>query len=265
MSPLGSTKNQIASSVVPQAIKPSLQAFANKDFFRDSPIVSQKYQGLPPSLQVRPGTSATAQVLGKKFNQSPIQIDAFVKGTLGGIGGQVLHASDVALAGLHIIPKNKISGDSLKQEIIQRFTDDRGGQIEQNVADEIKKIIEKQAGDRFARKQEAEILYADLKKMKPDEANQKAFDIKQKNPQLYDSLKQVIEDTKLGLTYPDRLVKQLNVQNGERAQFIWKEMKSRKAIEDQKAYLYDLEKKKILTNQVLLQLQKLKSTPSVTP
>ena len=66
-------------------------------------------------------------------------------------------------------------------------------------------------------------------------------------------VKDIISDEKLGLDYGDRRIKQLQVGNGQRAQYLADKVEGMSASERRK-YLNDLRRKKILTPQVNQQL-----------
>jgi len=129
-----------------------------------------------------------------------------------------------------------------------------GGQTEK-----IKDVLGEQSRDRFYLQKEAEKIYSQLKDLPKDEANDKASEIKKNNPQLYDKLKGIVEDNKLNLNYTERLIKQLGVENGERAKYIWQELKGFKTDEERNVYVKELKDKKIISDEVMKQLKKMKS------
>ncbi|MDD5006658.1 MAG: hypothetical protein PHS33_09195 [Candidatus Omnitrophica bacterium] len=259
VSPVEPTAGSALSTLTPQAIKPTLEAVTNKNFFTGFPQVSQSLSKLSPELQVKSTTSGTARLIGGVINKSPIKVEEFIKGTFGGVGSQTLNLTDRALAGLDIIPKNQIGGQNIVEAIAARFTKARGGETDKKAETEIKKILQNQEDERFRLKQEAELLYDELKVLPKDEANAKAKELKKKNPALYEKLKDVTSDAKLGLSYEDRLIKQLGVENGERAKFIWEAVKSLKTKEEKNAYIKELREKKIISDNVMKQLRELKN------
>ena len=99
----------------------------------------------------------------------------------------------------------------------------------------------------------------------PKDATEKSQAIKQENPALYKKLKEVKEDADLGLTYNDRLIKQLGVENGERAKFIFETMQTLTTSEEKQDYYNELRRKKIISKEVNNQLKKLLSTSQTTP
>lgn len=247
----------LASTFTPQAIKPTLEAITNKSFFTGYNIVPQSMEKISPELQYKDYTSGTVRKVGEVLNLSPLKIENFVRGTFGGVGSQILNASDRVLAGLDIIPEDQIGGQDVIKAITARFIGARGGESEKKSEETIQKILQNQADERFKLKQEAELLYDDLKSLPKEQANEKAKKIKKANPALYEKLKDIVSDAKLGLTYEDRLIKQLGVENGERAKFIWETTNKFVTKEEKNAYIKELRQKKIISDEVMKQLKEL--------
>lgn len=129
VSPVEPNIGSLGSAVVPQAIKPTIQAAANYDFFRRKPKVTDRLKDLPPELQVQPYTSGTAIKIANNIGASPIKTEEFIKDTLGGMGPQILNASDRILAAAGIIPPSRIGGTSTLDAIASRFDKARGGEM----------------------------------------------------------------------------------------------------------------------------------------
>lgn len=258
VSPINPTTGSLASTLTPQIIKPGIEALTNRNLFTGFPQVSQTLSKLSPGMQVKPTTSGTVRKIAQPLNLSPIKVEEFIKGTFGGLAPQVLNASDRVLAGLNIIPKDQIGGKGVIKSIIARFATARGGNLDEKSNTELEKIIQRQTDESFRLKQEAEILYTELKSLPPEQANSKALELKQSNPLLYDKLKAVVDEQKKGLDYNDRLMMQLGVTNGERAKFIWANLKAFNTSEEKNIYINDLRKKGIISDNVMKQLKQLK-------
>lgn len=258
VSPIEPNINSLASSLTPQALKPTLEQISNYNFFTARPIVPYSMQSLSPELQAKPWTSGSARLAGKALGISPLKVESWIRESFGGVGSQALHIIDKALAGAHIIPKDQIGGEPVLEAITARFAKAWGGNLENKDAEAIRKLLEGQADDRFKMKQEAEVLNTAFKELPPEEANAKAKELKKSNPALYEKLKDVIEDERLGLTYSERLIKQLGVSNGERAKFIWQALQSFPTESEKNAYVDELKKKKIISEKVFKQLKALK-------
>ncbi len=108
---------------------------------------------------------------------------------------------------------------------------------------------------------QAEALYAELTKLPADQANAQATQLKTSNPSLFNALKSVVSDAKLGVTYDERLMKSLPVQDGTRAQYVYEQVQKLKTPEEKNSYIQNLQTKKVVTPQVFDQLKLLISKP----
>jgi hypothetical protein len=257
-SPVEPDTGSIVSTITPQAIKPTIEAVTNRNLFTGIPQVPESMKELSPELQAKEKTSGTARKVAALLKASPIKVEEFIKGTFGGVGSQVLNASDYVLAGLDIIPKDQIGGQNIAEAILARFSKATGGELDRKSAGELRNLIRNQADEDFRKKQEAEILNDELKSLSKEEANQRVKEISEANPQLYDKLVDVVQEEKLGLTYNDRLIKRLAVDTGDRARFIFQTLQGFATREEKNAYIQDLIDKKIISNEVMEQLRRLK-------
>jgi hypothetical protein len=123
---------------------------------------------------------------------------------------------------------------------------------------DLKGILQEQSREKFKLKKNAEALDKELSGLSPEDANKRLKTIYESSPELYEKVKDVAEERKLGLTYTDKQVKSLGVDNGKRANYIWNETAKLKTPEEKAAYQQDLWNKKILTNEVAEQLKQLK-------
>lgn len=260
VSPVGTSQGELISAVLPQAFKPIVESYANKNFFTGLPIVPDSMKNLSPEMQARPYTSGTARKIAKIGDWSPIKVEEFVKGTFGGVGSQALNVSDRALAGLDIIPESQIGGQDLVEAILARFSKARGGAIDNKTTEKIKELLTNQADKNLRLKQGAEVLYEELNALPKKEANARAQELRKENPQMFNELKSIIQAKDKGLDYNDRLILQLQVTNGERAKFIKAELDSLKTKAEKQKYAAELQKKGILTKNVISQINQLSAS-----
>lgn len=253
VSPVGTTPGQIMSTIVPQAIKPTVEYYTNKDLYTGLPTVPRSLEKLSPELQTKDTTSGSAEILAGAINKSPLKVEKFIKSTFGTAGPQVLNAVDKVLAGVDIIPKDKIGGKDLAKSIVARFNSATGGAKDNESNSTLEGIIQKQSDENFRLKQEAETVYAEFLTTKKADNEKKLIEIKKANPLLYDKLVDVIQQGNLGLTYNDRLLMQLGVDNGERAKFLYETMKSMTP-EEKTTYFTEMRRKKIISDNVYRQL-----------
>ena len=127
--------------------------------------------------------------------------------------------------------------------------------------EDLRGLLQTQERERFQNKKEAERLYDELKKMPPDQANATAKELRKTDPLLYNKLKDVVEENKLGLTSQDKMIKSLGVENGERAKYIYQQaqkINEEQGAEAANAYIKELKDKKLISDNIMKQMRKLK-------
>jgi hypothetical protein len=120
----------------------------------------------------------------------------------------------------------------------------------------IKDLLEKQSRDRFYIQKEAEKNYEELLKMEVDQRINRIKEIAKEDKDMYDRIKKIGVDKAKGLTYTDRLIKQLGVESGERAMYIYQELKKIDK-EERAKWIKELMQKGVITDNVLDQLKQL--------
>jgi len=108
-----------AVSIVPQAFKPLLEIYANKDSFRNTPIESMSMQRLSKKERSKPWTSdvakgtssAMSEVLPEGATLSPVQIQHLVRAYTGWAGATTLASIDFLIKKINgdITPETKLS------------------------------------------------------------------------------------------------------------------------------------------------------------
>tara|TARA_R110000868_G_scaffold114344_2_gene306421 strand:+ start:2633 stop:5806 length:3174 start_codon:yes stop_codon:yes gene_type:complete len=262
VSPVEPNKKSILSTITPQYVRPSIESANNRNMFTGFPIVPKSMEGLSPELQVKDNTTASAKAIAKLTGGSPIKTEAWIKSTFGQAGFNMLNVTDRAAAGLNIIDRKDVGGQSYGKAVVSAFTKAGSGESEGVKNDVIYNLLQKQTDERFVRKIEAEALWEELKGLPKPQRDEQYFKIKQENPELAAKLKETSQQEKLGLTRSDRLIMQLGVANQARATYVYENWKVLKTPEEKKAYIEDLKKKKIITEEVALQLKKLKANDS---
>lgn len=257
-SPLDVSKSSIGQ-LIPQAIKPTVESLSNYSFFTDRPLVSQTLSRKSPEFQVKETTSGSARLIGKEFDVSPIKVEEFIKGTFGGISQNVINYIDKLLAAGDIIPKDQIGGKSISDSMASRFVEAVGGNVDSKAFKKIADIQRKSSDEKERLNQEAEILFKAWSEIPKEEANAKLNELKKTNKPLADALLNVIKTNKKGLTAEDRQVLRLGVKNGDRAEYLYYTWKTIESEEQKKAFISEMKKKKILTEEVKKQMNKLKA------
>jgi hypothetical protein len=119
-------------------------------------------------------------------------------------------------------------------------------------SEEIKNLLQGQSRERFEIKMKAEDLFQDIKST--DDKNKKkellSAAIKE-TPGIVEKMTEIAKDEAKGLNYHDRLIKQLGVENGERANYILGKIKQMATPDEKKQYLSDLKAKGLITSEVV--------------
>lgn len=86
-----------SSYLLPQAIKPAIEAGLGKSFYTGRDILSAHEQQLLPEEQFRVNTSEAAKLLGKTAGVSPIMVENLVNGYTGAMGLAFLQAVSIGI------------------------------------------------------------------------------------------------------------------------------------------------------------------------
>lgn len=253
------------STLVPQAIKPTVQSATNQNLFTGFPIVPESMQDLPNEQQVKDNTSGTAEGIANVLGTSPIKTEQFITDTTGTVGRQALNAADRIGVQAGLLEEDQVGGQSIREGIERGFTSAAGGASQNEEMNEIFEIKKQSRGEAATRKELAEELYSTFATMPKEEANAELRKIYDEDRPLYDKIISVKKDAELGLSQTERAIKQLGVADGTRAQYIYDkylEIQS-SSPDDARAYLKDLREKKVISDRVLEQIKELRSADTI--
>lgn len=118
----------------------------------------------------------------------------------------------------------------------------------------IKEKLSEQSRERFYLKQEAENSYQQLSQLDPAEAAVVFEEIATADPDLAKEIAAIKTEQEMGVTYTQRLIKQLGVANGERAKYVYEKFNSLETDEEKAALWDEYVQKKIITEEVAEQL-----------
>jgi hypothetical protein len=107
---------------LPQAVKPIVQQYMNRDFFTDAPIVPRRLQGLDPDLVHDRRTSATAKALGEAAKaaglpeawQEPVRIEKLFKDYFSYLGVATFQGVDLAYDWITNAPDDPLDRETIK-------------------------------------------------------------------------------------------------------------------------------------------------------
>ncbi len=200
-------------------------------------------------------TSKAYEVSDGRIDVSPADINYAIQQYIGGAGRFVSKTiNTVSSIGRGEIPPTR------EIPFVSRFL--RTKDIEETgagtqKAKDIKGVLEIQARARIHMRREAEKVYEGLQKISSDEEYAHAWNnIVSENPELARKIKDIAEEKNLGLTHDDKLIKQLGVENLERARYLHSYL-TPLSEDEYNAKWQDLVRKKIITERVKNQIKAL--------
>jgi hypothetical protein len=132
--------------LIPTAMNPFIENWANRSSFTDRPIVPRVREQLPPRYQYQPHTTELAKMIGKYVSKlpylgdssaaSPAKIENLVRGWTGGLGMHVMRISDSAFQKTGINPRRidptpTLSDNPFVRGFVVRYPSSGGEQVQQ--------------------------------------------------------------------------------------------------------------------------------------
>lgn len=254
VSPLNiESPGKLMSGLTPQTLRPAVESVTNTNLFTGAPQVSDKLARLPAEQQVRPGTSGTVRIFSKPLGFSPIKVQAYLKGTFGGLADHLLNVSDNILSKFGYLNPDQVGGENVVKAMAARFSKAFGGGDRNDLYNSFQEILGQQDAERMQRKDAAELIIESLKGRAGFMQKVELKRLKKSNESLYGTVKDMMDMQTKGLTEEDRLVMQLGVANGFRAKYIQAKADSMNET-DRQNYYSDLIDKKVITDDVKKQL-----------
>lgn len=237
------TLGQTLSTILPPWLQAGVEGISNTNLYFASPIVPRSLQDVTKSEQYRATTPEVYKLIGKITGQSPLIIENTINTTTGGLGRQ-----------LALLASGDIEGGTTGQ-VSRRFSGIAQGEQSNKEVDKIFEKITEGKTDTLVKKREAEKIVTEFKGKSGDTIRKELISLAKKDPKLVEKVRQTIEENALGLTYKEKLINQLGVENGEKAKYVWGEIKQLKTPKEKQQYLLNLYQKKMLSQTVIEQLQ----------
>jgi DNA-directed RNA polymerase subunit F len=257
--PLGGS--DIFSSVTPTIMDIPLEVARNKawhggaimpDWDKNAPDSIRYFPSLQDNSTGKIAVQLSEGLSGVGIEVSPAAIYYAYQGYVGGAGRTATDfINTIITAGTGEMPEpNDIP---VWSRFVRQRDNEEIGEASQEY-EMVKEVLAEQSKDRFYLKQDAENTYRQLSSMDAEEAAKVFDDLIVKDPELAKKVNEIMDEEELGLTYTQRLIKQLGVENGQRATFIANKLNSLKT-QEEKAELWDeYVEKKLITNSVAEQL-----------
>lgn len=266
--PVGGTN--LTSALVPTIADVFVEVHSNEswsgakirnDYDPTAPADVQYFSSLGDTATGRAAISISELLHDKiGFDISPADINYYYEQYSGGAGRAVTKIANTAIGASEgeLPPADNfpIFGRFYRERTAEEVGQGAGGDTEK-----VKELVQQQSRERVRMSMSAEKEYNRLKKLPTAQAASEWEATFKENPDLAKKITSIAKDDKLGLTYTDRSVKQLGVDNGERAMFIFKKLNGMKTDAEKGAYWSDLSKKKIMTKDVQKQVRYLLTYP----
>lgn len=162
--------------------------------------------------------------------------------------------------------RTNVKGEEIKQSnnVINAFSPVKTSKENPEKAQDYENILNLKEINKQEAKASADLkvkaiqLDSELSKLSSEEARAKYEEILKTDPKLASKIQDVATDRKLNLSYEEKLMNSLGVENGERAKYIDTQIMKLPTQEARRAYYEDLRNKKIISDNVAEQLAKMK-------
>jgi hypothetical protein len=238
----------VASGLNP-LFKVPIEFGLGRDTFRHRKVVPQYIEGVPsrslsPSQQYTSTTPDIFIKLGQVSGISPLLIEQMVRGATAGLITQFAPRSRPG--------RPKVLSLPLIGPVLGSFV---GSEYLATESDEVLEAALIRQGDRQVNiNRKSEQIHEAWIAEDPRPRDMTEFVRLQGGTQVHlTKLRDIIEDKRLGLTYTERLIKQLQIANGERAKYLAEKAAPMPA-EERTLYLRDMQQKRILTPPMFLQM-----------
>ena len=112
----------LTPSVLPTALVPVIESYANRSLFTGSPIVPRREQDLLARYQYGPETPHIAKKIGQALDVSPRHVQNVIRGYTGGLGRYAMDAADWALEAVGAAdPVPRAAPDEAQRPLIRAF------------------------------------------------------------------------------------------------------------------------------------------------
>lgn len=257
--PLGGT--DVFSSVTPTILDIPAEIARNKawhggkimpDWDQNAPDSIRYFSSLQDNTTGQIAIQASEGLSGLGIEVSPASLYYAYQGYVGGAGRTATDfVNTMITVGRGELPE---SNDIPVWSRFVKIRDNEEIGVASKEYEQIKERLSEQSRERFYLNQDAENSHRQLSSLPAEEAAALFDDIAAADPDLAKKIADIVAEEKLGVTYTQRLIKQLGVANGERAQFIYDKLQTLETPEEKAALWDEYVEKKIITQDVSEQL-----------
>ena len=256
--------SDIVSAATPSILDLPIELARNKswtgnkikpDWDQNAPESIKYFKSIEESATGRASVLMTGELSNVGIEISPEDVDHAYRNLIGGAGRFVSKTINTFTS----IGKGEVP-ETREIPFISRFlrarTEEEVGSGSSQ-AEDIKKILGEQSREKFYSNQAAEKKHKELIDMDKEKAKGEFDRIIKENPEMAKKINTIIKEEALGLNYNDRLVLQLGVENGERAEYIYEQTQKLKTQEEKQKYYQGLIDKRIVSEKVSSQINSL--------
>jgi hypothetical protein len=113
--------DDMTPSIIPGILEAPIEVAANRNFFRDAPLVSERLQNVRPEDQHVPDTSETAKMLGRITGMSPIKMEHLAEGWTGGLATDVVKGVESTVGAATHKTKRQVIGGASTLPVVGRL------------------------------------------------------------------------------------------------------------------------------------------------
>ncbi|MDQ5955615.1 MAG: hypothetical protein QG621_618 [Patescibacteria group bacterium] len=261
--PVGGT--DFTSAVTPTILDAPVEVARNQSWsgslirpipYNNEPKDIQYFQSLADTKQGRIAIETTKK-LQENYGilMSPADVDYVITQYIGGAGRSIKKTNEVLYGLSSDDPMPPADEWPFVSRFLRMRTSEETGQGAGGEIEKLKNSLSDQARERFQTNEEAEATYKTMKELPQEVAAERFEVLKETNPILADKIVEIAKDEKKGLTYEDKLVKALGVENGERARYLLEQFNKEKSDEGKAALWEEYQTKGLITKQVSEQLR----------
>jgi len=235
------------------------------DFNRNAPDHIQYFESLEDTATGEKAIGLTRGLSQIGIEWSPNSVVYGVEQIIGGAGRTVTDTLNTVqnLTDEDVPAKQTLSESPITQRFIQRRSEEELGSESEGIK-EINQLLKDQAEERFYLEQKAEEALQQFQEIPKQEANKRFKQLQEVNPRLADELEKVKREKENQLTYTQRRIKDLGVENGMRAKYVWKKIQDLETPELKNELYKEYKEKGIISDQVDEQIRTLKDRATQT-
>ena len=222
------------------------------DWNNSAPASIQYFDSLRKKLSGQKFIETTKELGDKGIEISPADLNYAFEQLIGGTGRAVTKTLNTIVGVAQGKPQAK------EIPFVSRFYRDiPEEEIRESGKDftEIKRTLAQQDKNRFYLGQEAELAWNGMKQIPLENRKEHYTEIRKSNPILADKIKDIAKEEQANLTYNDRLIKKLGVENGERSKYLWNKISKIDGAEERKSFYLEMKTKNVITDEVARQIK----------